>query len=431
MKLNRICKTYFSGFSIINDPNETKTRKLVAKISIASYFFVLPPIIFGIGYGISKIYSRDEKIKPKIKPNPNSSATSKTQEQGSKILHKKPIDDPNETNLHQKQASTTNTYPVVNNNLKQGFFVDVLNCNGYSLNGKDIAIPPAQMPVAFTRNNRSLKECLDDLKATYHIHDQNPIVFQFKDLTTEQAINESHASRIALNFANEHHAGGGPGFHWDQNSQLFIYDAPSARAQEESLCQRSNLMASLTQLPHTLKADSPTSYFIRSYYDTKFDSKTMAYVSLNHLFAVQEDRDFYRSHYLEEPKSVAFVTSAAANYAGKEAVDCSKTSEAYQDARQRIETHLLAAASRSGISKTDRPDQPVELILGAFGCGVFAPKQNPDEYRQMIASIYKELLPEFKGFFDVVTFAVPTFGNTNPSNPTVANYKIFESILKF
>lgn len=309
--------------------------------------------------------------------------------------------------------------------IKPGF-VDVLNNGGYLINGKSVVIPPAQMPKKFKRNSEDFKEYLDSLKKKCEVDEQNKIKFQFKDLTTEQAINEDSTSKIALNFANEHHAGGAPGFHKEQDTKLFIYDAPSARAQEESLCQRSNLMASLTQLPHTLKP-SVRGYDIRSYYDEEFDSRKMAYISLNHLFAVQIDQDFYQSHYLEEPKAVTFITSAAANYGNREEIDCSKNSDVYNDAKQRIETHLLAAAEEAAEMK--KLNQPVELILGAFGCGAFAPRGNPNEYREMIANIYKELLPEFQGFFDVITFAVPTFGNTNSSGPTMLNYKIFKRIL--
>jgi hypothetical protein len=49
----------------------------------------------------------------------------------------------------------------------------------------------------------------------------------------------------------------------------------------------------------------------------------------------------------------------------------------------------------------------------------------------MIANMYKELLPVFQGFFDLITFAVPTFGNKNPSNAAVANHRIFKAVLEF
>ena len=329
-----------------------------------------------------------------------------------------------------EQSLQTQTLPVVSQLLKPGFFVEVLNRGGYSLAGKDVIIPPAGVPVKFTpSNDKNFTESLSTLKGTYKINDQQKIEFQFKDRTTEEAINESSSSRIALNFANEHHIGGGPGFHKDEKTSLFVYDAPSARAQEESLAQRSDLLVSLTQLSHTLKADSPSSRFTRGYYTEEFDSRKMAYVSLNHLFAVQEGTDFYQSRYLSEPKAVAFFTSAGKYHGSSANIDCSQSSDVYLDARQRIQTHLLAAAFRAGLSKAEKPDEPVELILGAFGCGAFAPQKNPDSYREMIAGIYKELLPEFHGFFNFVTFAVPTFGSADTSLPAVANHTLFKRVL--
>jgi len=413
MKVRSICKTYFNGFSIIKNEKKSTKQKILATGCIISYFFVLPPIIFGIGYALSShyIWKPEKKVTPDPIPNQTTKKTQQTYDN------------------EKKAQGGSKMIPEVTKEVKDGFFVDVLNKKGYLINGKSVQIPAAGKPEEF-KLEHSFKDTLEVLKSKFNINDKAKIAFQFKDRSTEQAINESHASRIALNFANEHHAGGGPGFHKDKDTQLFAYDARSARAQEESLCQRSDLMASLTQLPHELRADSGTN-FVRSYYTNEFDSKKMAYVSLNHLFALQTNQNFYNSHYLEEPKAVAFVTSAAKFYGNADVDDFSKNSDVYKDAIQRIETHLLAAASRAVTSKMEKPDQPVELILGAFGCGAFVPKKNPDEYREMIAKIYKELLPEFSGFFDVVTFAVPTFGDTNPSNAAVANHRVFKRVLEF
>ena len=340
-----------------------------------------------------------------------------------------------EVSSHQKDLPEEipphqNDLPTVPSNHQAGFFVEVLNSSGYVLNGQNVDFPPAGKPEKFERLEEDLAESLTKLQDKYFIRNDAAIAFQFKDKTTEEAIHESTAHfKIALNFANEEHAGGGPGFHKDPGTGKFKYDARSARAQEESISQRSNLMASLTQLPHTLKGDSNNQKFIRSYYNEEFDSRTMAYVSSNHLFAVQQaGEEFYQSEYLAQPKAVTFITSAAECYARVKICDCSKESKVYNDAKQRIETHLLAAASSAGNFKQShlRDDQPVELILGAFGCGAFVPQNNPDEYRRMIAEIYQELCPQFKGFFDVITFAVPTFGSKAAIDPAVINHRIFK-----
>lgn len=323
-------------------------------------------------------------------------------------------------------------FPDVNKDgRKAGFFVDVLNVRGYSINGKNVVIPPAGKPVKFERQKGStfIHE-LNGIKQTLPKTNHQKIELRFADLSTEQAINSGSSAKIALNFANEHHAGGGPGFHWEEKLLQFIYDCLSAQAQEESACQKTDLMASLVQLPHICKRDNPFSSMIRSYYRDKFDSTSMAYISDNHLFAVQGKSGFYSSEYLEKPRAVAFITSAAAIYSDcEDTVDCSENSPVYIDARARIETHLLAAARKAIELKKENPERPIELILGAFGCGAFVPRVNPQEYREMIANIYKRLLPEFDGLFDFVTFAVPTFGSKRETNAAVINHNVFKKIL--
>ncbi len=306
--------------------------------------------------------------------------------------------------------------PQVNADVPAGFFVDVLNAHGYSLNGLNVTFPPASMPAKFERTKSFVKE-LEAIKEKGQT--MNKMKISFKNLSTEEAINsrDGNFAKIALNFANENHAGGGPGFHRDPTTGQFVYDSQSARAQEESMCQKSDLMDSLTQLPHEFRG--------RSYYKELFDSRTMAYTSDNHLFAVQNPKGFYDSTYLEKPQKVSFITSAAAFYGDKGEIDCKESSSVYLDAQQRIETHLLAAAHSAVTQRASNPEQPIEIILGAFGCGEFAPHGNPDEYRNAVATIYKELLPKFEGIFDQVTFAVPTFGFTFKENPAVRNHYIF------
>ncbi len=419
MKTSDVCKNYFNGFhDIYNYKDNDHKTNVLAVLKIFSYFTVVMPLGFAAVYGAACLCGRVSTKEPL------DMTTMKTQGEFFATFDKE------QTNNSQKPLDGSESLPKVTDKIKQGFFVEVLNKNGYLINGKRVLIPPAGRPEEFTRQEQSFKEALECLKRNHKIGDKEKIEFQFKDKSAEEAINESTAYIIALNFANEHHAGGGPGFHKDKDTHLFVYDAPSARAQEESICQRSDLMVSLTQLPHTLKADSGTN-FIRSYYINGFDSTKIAYISANHLFAVQGDKGFYQSHYLEEPKAVVFVTSAAKYYGNSDEVDFNENSNVYKDARRRIETHLLAASFEAAIFKTENPTQPVELILGAFGCGAFVPQKNPNEYRRMIANIYKELLPEFQGFFDVVTFAVPTFGDKNPLNPAVVNHRIFQGILDF
>lgn len=389
-------QSYFQGFhDIYNYKTNVNKTNALAILKILSYFTVVIPLGFAAVYGATSLCGRVSSEKSL------DATTTKTQEE---FL----------TTFEKEQISSL---PEVTDRVKGDFFVGVLNKHGYTINRKQVQIPLASKPEAYKRQEQSFKESLESLKLNHKINDQAKLELKVKDKSTEEAISESAVYTIALNFANENHAGGFPGFHKDEKTKLFVYDSPSARAQEESICQRSDLMASLTQLPHQLSSNYCSNYI------EAFDSTKMAYVSHNHLFAVQGERDFYHSRYLETPKTVDFVTSAAKYYGGSDESDFSIGSSAYKDAKQRIETHLLAASLSAGAFKTQNPDQAVEVVLGAFGCGAFVPPKNPNEYRKMIANIYKELLPEFKGFFDIVTFAVPTFGGKN-----TFNHEIFKQI---
>ncbi len=340
--------------------------------------------------------------------------------------------------------------PIASNekDLPEGFFVQVLNSRKYIINGKTLSIPEAGKPqlVTFDLKRGTLEEQLVQLKVKPDVSgNERSMQVHVQDLTTEQAINERNGhAKIAVNFANEKYIGGPvPGFHRVPGTDTFEYDTRSATTQEESLCQRTDLMASLTQLPHDL---DKIEKMVVSYYmnpdNTKkrmaFDSRKAAYITDNHLFAVQSKRtdNFFVSHYLEDSvQPVSFVTSAATWY-GNGTVDCSPQSfdhcigglTVYKDAYQRIQTHLFAAATKAAEMHRQNPDQKIELVLGAYGCGVFAPKGNPNDYRRMIAGIYRDVVPKFHGFFDLVTYAVPTF-RPRDDKPAQMNYQIFQEVL--
>lgn len=343
---------------------------------------------------------------------------------------------------------TVEPIPVASNekDCPHGFFVEILNSGKYSINGKVIQFPLASKPVLVTFNSNEVV----NLKTSQLLAKKIVKIEQeVQDMSTEQAINvrNDHA-KIALNFANEECVGGPvPGFHKDPTSGKFVYDTKSATTQEESLSQRTDLMASLTQLPHDLEGNV-YSKMITSYYlnpenlneRKAFDSRKVAYVSDNHLFAVQSLRknNFFVSHYLEDSaQPVSFVTSAATYYGDRNQIDCNPDSSdksvggltVYEDAFQRIQTHLFAAATKAAEIQKKDPHQKIELILGAYGCGVFAPKGNANDYRHMIAGIYRDLVPKFEGFFDLVTYAVPTF-NSPKGSANELNYHIFKQVLE-
>jgi uncharacterized protein (TIGR02452 family) len=423
MSIKSVCTSYFNGFSAIGKADATPKEKLKAKICIASCFLLgLPPLILGIGLGISKAADGMKKLSNKFEYHTNMHPNSRIGKIGIKFF------------------KVTTLLPDVTIH-RDDLFVDVLNAGGYWINKHKATFSPAGAPVKYTRTHtESLDDSLTALKAKYGINTSPqkqiaPPQIQTADVTTEQAINNSTHYPIALVFANAEAPGGAPGLYKDTSGK-FVYFGKGSRAQEESTCLRSNYFPSVTQLPQTLHTSIRDPKDKWNEYTTPFESRTEAYVSDNHLFGTQDPSgNFHQSSYLQQPKRVAFVASAAENYQGKLNIDCSEHSVVYADTRQRIETHLLAAADKAAAVKAQNPSQQVELIAGAFGCGVFAPQGNTNEYRRIVASIYKQLIPQFSGFFDVVTFAVPTLGRMPDPNkpemrdPSVANHVIFKNVM--
>lgn len=396
---------YFKAFEIISSESATAEEKKIAKISFASYFAIIPPIIFAIGYAITCIIS---KFNHTVSSHPSSDSAEKTDSLGTAILS--PRENPGTKG------------PKVPDTFEPGFFVKAINAGEYvTKSGKSVTLKPVEHPEMFGRTADSVSEEITLLgKQQLSVN----AVISFEDKTTEIAIKESTADRIiALNFANEFHAGGGPRVYQNEKGEL-VYEGPSARAQEESLCQRSTLLKSLLMIPHGIQRSGIKEY--KNQYTENLDSRNRAVISHDTLFAVQEvdGKNWYFSEYLDEPKEVTFITSAAYNHHGK--VDCTKGSDVYEDAKRRIETHLLAAAKESVECKRKNPAQSTEVILGAFGCGAFVPS-NKREYREMIAGIYLDLLPQLKALFDKITFAVPTLSEEDKKDDS--NVSIFSKMV--
>lgn len=316
------------------------------------------------------------------------------------------------------RESAAITAPEVMNNRKKGLFVDVLNANGYRINGTLVTFSPAGSPRAVAFQPAAYEEQISRLLQG---RPEAPAkVCEVVDKTTEEAIAEENGhAKIALNFANEVQIGGHPGIEWAPEQNGFVYSGPSARAQEESLCQHSDLMASLIQL-----SNEDPKLRKMSYRKGSFDSKITAYVSENHLFGLTGE-NFYAIDYLAKPVAVSFITSSAPCYNGQTVKQADAN---LQQTRQRICVHLIAAADEAVKMRQELPDRPVEVILGAFGCGVFS-AANRKEYATLVAEIYREELNRFGVLFDRITFALPTFKQNSPQNPAVINYNAFSAVL--
>jgi uncharacterized protein (TIGR02452 family) len=313
--------------------------------------------------------------------------------------------------------------------------VNILNNQGYTIDGEPVHLGAPSKPEKIDRDSNESDETFTTTLSM--LRDQLPpyipedSIFKIKDMTTDQAIITGDQLKIALNFANERMVGGGSGIYKDMTIGKIIWsEVLSAEAQEESLISKSDLFSSLTLLDITAESRNGDKR-IRNYYKNDgFNSKNTAYVSDNQLFGVQVGPDFYKTQFLKNPRSVSFVTSAAADYNHLKSIPVDKNSEAYKDATDRIRTHLYAAAKKAVELKNANQGSRVELILGAFGCGAFAPTGNPKEYANMIAQIYKKELTLFEDFFNDITFAIPRLGKTDPKSPFVRNYDVFASVFK-
>lgn len=178
-------------------------------------------------------------------------------------------------------------------------------------------------------------------------------------MTTIACVLENAGRKTAaLNFASARHPGGGY--------------LTGASAQEESLCRASGLY-------YTLKD-------VRGFYEQNERHKSSDYtdgmIYSENVPVVRDDSGAL----LEKPVLCDFITSPAVN---RRAIRLSD-SEANAIMKKRIEKIITLAASKDN-----------ELvILGAFGCGVFANK------REDVLMLFEEAINRFGGDIEYI-FAIP------------------------
>lgn len=180
-----------------------------------------------------------------------------------------------------------------------------------------------------------------------------------------------------LNFASAHNPGGG-----------FL---TGAMAQEESLAYSSNLY-------HTLK---DSNYYLKNvHYLSKFYIDDVIYSEV----------EFFRDSnfdYLVKPISTKVITSAAVNVNKLNFLDTK-----YEDVMYRRMEFILKLFAHIGCKN---------IILGAYGCGVFGNKA------EFVAEVWKKLLygeNKYIEYFDNVVFSVYDSEKSN-------NYAVFNEILKY
>lgn len=181
-------------------------------------------------------------------------------------------------------------------------------------------------------------------------------------LAAAQRLAESGHRPVALNFASAKHPGGG-----------FL---GGARAQEESLARSSGLYSCIVGNPmygyHLRQADPMyTSYAIHS-----------------------PDVPVIRSDdgtLLARPYLCSFITCAAVNAKVVLERSPSRRPEIRQAMQDRVRRVLAIAAAH----------QHEDLVLGAWGCGVFG-----NDCQEIAEAFQRALADDFRGVFAQVTFAI-------------------------
>ena len=182
---------------------------------------------------------------------------------------------------------------------------------------------------------------------------------------------------LVLNFANAHFAGGG----------FYL----CANAQEESICRRSTLYASLKS-PEAKKFYRENNLHIR-----RAEADTLVY-SPNVVVFRNE-----RCELLSEPRMVSVVSAAAPN---RRALGVFLSRRALESVFERRVRMIMELALRKGHRN---------LVLGAWGCGAFG--NSP----ALVAECFRKVVVDerYADRFDFVGFAIPYRRNDR-------NFRAFE-----
>ena len=190
-----------------------------------------------------------------------------------------------------------------------------------------------------------------------------------------------------LNFASATRVGGGV-----QNG---------SSTQEESICRISTLYPCLNQ-----------KHFIANYYDfnKKIGKQNDIYCYSNRIIyskdiiVFKEDSLYPKNLDINERYKVDAITCPAPNLRHSKTYD---EKEVYTILKNRLNLVFQIAIANDNKN----------IILGAFGCGAFS--NNP----KMVATIFKELLENYRYYFDNIVFAIYTKDDTT-------NYDAFKEIFQ-
>ena len=202
---------------------------------------------------------------------------------------------------------------------------------------------------------------------------QSPNITYFQQSTNDGIMHFCRKGKrvCALNFANASHVGGGV--------------VRGAIAQEETLCLTSPaLYHSLAALGHS---DGQGGYVYNSWGSPNWNRCIIE--TTNVLFI--RDNSLNRVH----PYTAASIITAAAPNNKHTPI-----ARALQDADQieNVIRNMLALTYGKGYDV---------LVLGAWGCGAFAPEHDKLQYTQMVASVFRKVLSSFPTQFETICFSIP------------------------
>lgn len=222
---------------------------------------------------------------------------------------------------------------------------------------------------------------------------------EFLKCTTNQAIQyylsqDSTLEVAVLNFANSHKAGGG-------------YLKGSA-AQEEDLCRTGPyLFASLNNLDR------------KGYYKSWGNNWSSQVLYTPKVPFIREDKNY---NLLQNSYHASVITAAAPNLKFVSKSDIPRAEE-YENLIKQI--YYMPIVVRDKGPKID------VLILGAWGCGAFSPKSDPN-YNYFMAERFVKALEEVGGHYKKICFAIMSHSDTKNYDAFVQtfqkNQNCFESV---
>jgi len=275
--------------------------------------------------------------------------------------------------------------------------VKILNARRFEIDGQEVNL---DKNVGKSEIYQSTK--LDEFEGT----ELDVSKFTLTQKSTAQAIfnnTDTDTKVIIHNFANDKTIGGGPGITKKHDGTFQTVGRCRAKAQEENLCMKSTLFASLSRFA------ASTGGTLRYGNEFKEQSTSKSIISQGVSFFGTDptDGEVYidwsragsETKYLDQVKKVDVVTVAAKRYDNK------GDENDIVDTVQRVREQLAASAHLA--RENYRKDKKSHIVMGAFGCGAF----NNDP--KLIASIYRNFLKrggEFNKAFPENTtfeFAIP------------------------